>query len=154
MTDQRKPPGKPTPKALLDELTSIHSLLGDADKDVPPSSLLDDDVPLLDAVDTDVSSDPGEQIPLLDTDTAALVRNEPLHKALSERENPFLPRRIVTERTKPATAPATHPPASSPTDSIDDSRLLALVDEVLAEWMPKIEQDLRSKLMELLSKPS
>lgn len=148
MTDQRKPPGKPTPKALLDELTSIRSLLGDADKDVEPSSLLDDDVPLLDPVENPDDSDANQQISLLDAVAAA--RPEPLNKALSERENPFLPRKILTAPAKPA-------PASTPTptpDHIDDAQLRSLVDEALAEWMPKIERDLRNRLMELLRKPS
>lgn len=155
MTDQRKPPGKPTPKALLDELTTIHSLLGDADKDVAPSSLLDDDVPLLDPIDADStdSGDSHQQISLLDT--ASTQRPEPLNKALSERENPFLPRKAVTAPGKPAAAPAgpSNPPAPTP-GSVDDVQLRALVDETLAEWMPKIERDLRSRLMELLRKPS
>ena len=146
MTDQRKPPGKPTPKALLDELTSIRSLLGDADKDVEPSSLLDDDVPLLDPVENPDDSDANQQISLLDAVAAA--RPETLNKALSERENPFLPRKILTAPAKPA-------PASTPTpDHIDDAQLRSLVDEALAEWMPKIERDLRNRLMELLRKPS
>lgn len=146
MTDQRKPPGKPTPKALLDELTSIRSLLGDADKDVEPSSLLDDDVPLLDPVENPDDSDANQQISLLDAVAAA--RPEPLNKALSERENPFLPRKILTAPAKPA-------PASTPTpDHIDDAQLRSLVDEALAEWMPRIERDLRNRLMELLRKPS
>ena len=146
MTDQRKPPGKPTPKALLDELTSIRSLLGDAAKDVEPSSLLDDDVPLLDPVENPDDSDANQQISLLDAVAAA--RPEPLNKALSERENPFLPRKILTAPAKPA-------PASTPTpDHIDDAQLRSLVDEALAEWMPKIERDLRNRLMELLRKPS
>lgn len=143
MTDQRKPPGKPTPKALLDELTSIHSLLGDADKDVEPASLLDDDAPLLDPVDSaDGHANP--QISLLDA--AAAERPEPLNKALSERENPFLPRKTIAASAKPAPAPAPH--------SVDDARLRALVDEALAEWMPKIERDLRNRLMDLLRKPT
>ncbi|MEE4249700.1 MAG: hypothetical protein V2I38_03865 [Alcanivoracaceae bacterium] len=146
MTDQRKPPGKPSPKALLDELTSIRSLLGDADKDVAPSSLLDDDVPLLEPVDTDITDhgDHHQQISLLD----AADRPEPLNKALSERENPFLPRRVVTASSTPAPAP------DHAAENLDEARLRALVDEALAEWMPKIERDLRNRLIELLRKPS
>ncbi|MDF1630787.1 MAG: hypothetical protein P1U78_13400 [Alcanivoracaceae bacterium] len=146
MTDQRKPPGKPTPKALLNELTSIQSLLGDADQDVEPSSLLDDDVPLLDPVDADIDEggDQHQQISLLD----GAERPEPLNKALSERENPFLPRKVSAVQPQPAAKPAATP------DSTNDARLHALADEVLAEWMPKIEQDLRNRLLKLLRKPS
>ncbi|MCC1495195.1 hypothetical protein [Alcanivorax sp. 1008] len=146
MTDQRKPPGKPSPKALLDELTSIQSLLGDADKDVEPSSLLDDDVPLLDPAEADIDEggDHHQQISLLD----GPERPEPLNKALLERENPFLPRKVMAVQPPPTAKPAPAP------DSIDEARLHALADEVLADWMPKIEQDLRNRLLALLRKPS
>mgnify|MGYP006147837405 CR=1 FL=1 len=149
MTDQRKPPGKTPPKALLDELNSIHSLLGDADRDVQPSSLLDDDVPLLEPANP--SGKGGSQTSLFDkTDNGP---RPPLNKALAERDNPFLPRKQAAvpsaapkiESTRPATAAQTPP---------GDARLRALVDETLAEWMPKIERDLRHRLMELLRNKS
>lgn len=159
MTDPSKPANKDTAKALLDELSSIRSLLSDGDmladgsKDVPHSSLLDDEVPLLDPIENDDTgaSDAHQQIPLLgstDGDTGPLLT--PTHKALTERENPFLPRKPLEKKTVAQPASATVAPSSQP----DDALLHALVEKTLAEWLPKIEQDLRQRLLSLLKKPS
>ncbi|PKM21659.1 MAG: hypothetical protein CVV10_08250 [Gammaproteobacteria bacterium HGW-Gammaproteobacteria-14] len=152
MTDQRKPSDKPPlaktpPKALLDELNSIHSLLGEASKDVP-STPLDADIPLLPPVDN--PQDP--QISLLDG-------APPLRRALAERENPFLPKRPAdTSRTVASQPPTATKPAASPQGKTDvtpdtppdSAQIRALVDETLAEWLPKIERDLRARLTEWL----
>jgi hypothetical protein len=149
MTDQRKPPGKTPPKALLDELNSIHSLLGDADRDVPPSSLLDDDVPLLEPASP--ASKSGSQPSLFDKTEAS--SRQPLNKALAERDNPFLPRKPAAPSSATPKIESTRPATTAPTPP-GDARLRALVDETLAEWMPKIERDLRNRLMELLRNKS
>jgi len=154
MTDQRKPSDKPPsvktpPKALLDELNSIHSLLGEAGKDVPATSL-DADIPLLPPVDEPAAS---SQISLLDG-------APPLRRALAERENPFLPKR-PTEASKAVASspPAMAKPVASPQGKTgltsepapDSAQIRALVDETLAEWLPKIERDLRARLTEWFS---
>ncbi|MFN3713860.1 MAG: hypothetical protein ACK4SX_09395 [Alcanivoracaceae bacterium] len=158
MSDQRKPPGgKTPPKALLDELSSIQALLGDGDRDVAPASLLDDDVPLLDPVPP-LAGDADSQIPLLD-ESGPATASSPLSKALAARDNPFLPRKpgpaapSATPKIEPARPAAPAPSRSSPV-ALNDAAARALVDEVLAEWMPKIERDLRNRLMDLLKKPS
>jgi hypothetical protein len=155
MTDQRKPPGgKTPPKALLDELTSIQALLGEGDRDVSPASLLDDDVPLLEPGAAE--GDAHTQIPLLGDDKT----RSPLSKAVAERENPFLPRKpaqpiTASPKIEPArpSIPPLAPTRAAPT-SPDDAAIRALADEVLAEWMPKIERDLRNRLIDILKKPS
>lgn len=158
MTDPRKPANKNTAKALLDELTSIRSLLNDGDeladgnKDVPHSSLLDDEVPLLEPLEAAEAGDGHQQMPLLGSTSSAAMEQDapPVHKALAERENPFLPR-------KPLNVSAAAPLASAPplhSSQPDDERLRTLIDETLAEWLPKIEQDLRQRLRTLLKKPS
>lgn len=166
MTDSSKPANKSTAKALLDELSSIRSLLSDSDmladgsKDVPHSSLLDDEVPLLGPIEVTATDegatqqdegDSHQQIPLLDSAEAKSEQKiAPTHKALSERENPFLPRK--PQNTAPAPQPTHATPASHNQPANADMH--ALVEQTLAEWLPKIEQDLRQRLLALLKKPS
>jgi hypothetical protein len=159
MTDSSKPANKSTAKALLDELSSIRSLLSDSDmladgsKDVPHSSLLDDEVPLLDPIEVAATEegDSHQQIPLLDSAEAKSEQKiAPTHKVLSERENPFLPRK--PQNTAPAPQPTHATPASHNQPANADMH--ALVEQTLAEWLPKIEQDLRQRLLALLKKPS
>jgi hypothetical protein len=150
MTDQRKPPGKAPPKALLDELSSIHSLLGDGHQDVLPSSLLDDDVPLLEPADP-AEGDTQAQKSLFDAPGKPASDEEPLRKMLAGRDNPFLPRKPATP---PPAVPKIEPARPTPSPAPNDAALRALVDEALAEWMPKIERDLRNRLMELLRNKS
>lgn len=166
MSDPRKPPGKVPPKALLDELSSIRTLLGDADKDVAPLLLEGDDLvegddlPVL--VPEPTEGDAHTQTSLFDPPPApakmpAGKDKDSLSKALAERENPFLPRKPAPmpsasprlEPTRPApAAPATPPPR--PQARPDEAAMRALVDEVLAEWMPKLERELRDRLMQIL----
>lgn len=152
MTDQRKPPGKTPPKALLDELSSIHSLLGEGHEDVAPSSLLDDDdVPLLEPA-APAKGDTHTQKSLFDTPAESTPGAKPLKSTLVERENPFLPRKPTSP--PPPAAPKIEPTRQAPSSALNDAALRALVDEALAEWMPKIERDLRNRLMELLRSKS
>lgn len=158
MTDPNKPANKNTAKALLDELSSIRSLLGgdalaDGNKDVPHSSLLDDEVPLLEPIENTAADagDAHQQIPLLGNATAE--KEQPAsatHKALTERENPFLPRKPQGPAT--VSQPSDSTPAT--TNQPDAAHLHALVEQTLAEWLPKIEHDLRQRLLALLKKPS
>lgn len=151
MTDQRKPPGKTPPKALLDELSSIHSLLGEGHRDVAPSSLLDDDVPLLEPA-TPGKGDAHTQKSLFDPPPKAASASEPLKKTLAERDNPFLPKKPVAP--PPLAAPKIEPARPATANKVSDAALRAVVDEALAEWMPKIERDLRNRLMEFLRNKS
>jgi hypothetical protein len=149
MSDQRKPPsGKDTPKALLDELSSIQSLLGEGGKDVPLTTLDGQAPELTPRKATDV----GNQMPLLG-DGSRPTSSSPLSKALSERENPFLPRKPQhTPSAAPAipTPPPRHRPPTQASGQLSETQMRALVDEALAEWLPKIERDLRNRLMEKL----
>ncbi|MCB1836736.1 MAG: hypothetical protein KDH99_03875 [Alcanivoracaceae bacterium] len=160
---------KPTRTDLLDELSSIQSLLGDAAHDVD-QPLLEDEIPVLPPDDAD--GDAHTQIPLLGADTPRST-GDPLRKALSERENPFLPKSAGAAKPQPTltgskaiealiaqrAASAPHAPAASPASpaapaALSDSQIHALVDEVLAEWLPKIERDLRNRLIDALKNRS
>ena len=162
---------KPTRTDLLDELNSIQSLLGDAARDVD-QPLADDEIPVLPPGGS-AEGDAHTQIPLLGADAPRSSGAEPLRKALSERENPFLPKSASTAKPQPSltgskaiealiaqraasTPPrATTPAASStPAATLSDSQIHALVDEVLAEWLPKIERDLRNRLIDALKNRS
>lgn len=149
MTD-RKRPGKTPPKALLEELSSIHSLLGEGHQDVDHLSLLDDDVPLLEPV-TSTAGDAHTQKSLFDPPAKPASGTEPLKKSLAQRENPFLPKKSASP---PPATPKIEPTRPAPPGAVDNAALRALVDEALAEWMPKIERDLRNRLMELLRNKS
>jgi len=160
---------KPTRTDLLDELSSIQSLLGDAAHDVD-QPLLEDEIPVLPPDDAD--GDAHTQIPLLGADTPRSTA-DPLHKALSERENPFLPKSAGAAKPQPplsgskaiealiaqraASTPrarAASPASPAAPATLSDSQIHALVDEVLAEWLPKIERDLRNRLIDALKNRS
>lgn len=143
--DSKRPTGAlhASRHGLLNELDDIRSLLGEDDADTL-------DIPLLEP-----EGDAHTQIPLLDNSTPAA---HPLQQALAERENPFLPRaameRLARERQQMPTAqqPAPTPtpaPATPVSDapSLDDRAMRALVDETLAAWLPRIERELRERLM-------
>jgi|SRR5690606_2841950 len=156
---------KPTRTDLLDELSSIQSLLGDAAHDVD-QPLLEDEIPVLPPDDAD--GDAHTQIPLLGAGTPRSTA-DPLHKALCERENPFLPKSAGAAKPQPPLtgskaiealiaqraastprAPAASPASPAAPAALSDSQIHALVDEVLAEWLPKIERDLRNRLIDAL----
>lgn len=158
---------KPTRTDLLDELNSIQSLLGDAARDVD-QPLADDEIPVL---PPDADGDAHAQIPLLGADASSNA--DPLRKALSERENPFLPKSagaskpqspltgskaieaLIAERAASTPrAPAPSPSSPATPSTLSDSQIHALVDEVLAEWLPKIERDLRNRLIDALKNRS
>ena len=157
---------------LLDELNSIQEMLGEAGHDVDEES-----IPTLTTEgeaappgrDSPPEGDAENQIPLLAPDDASAdspnEANERLRKALKERENPFLssaaraasqqPAAPAEKKTAPEKkeAPPTPPPsAKEPASShaLSDTEMRALVDETLAVWLPKIERELRARLMEYL----
>lgn len=162
---------------LLDELSSIQSLLGDAAEDVPQSGLHDDDdipmlssdAPLLEPLEGDAHT----QIPLLGGEPTP-KNSAAAPKPPVERENPFLPKSTakLSEQSRAETSKAiealiaqrapqarTAPP-SKPTSSpaaprkLDDGQVRSLVDEILAAWMPRIERELRNRLIEELKNKS
>lgn len=133
-------------RGLLHELDDIRTLLGDGSND----DLLD--IPLLEP-----EGDAHTQIPLLDAALLAPTNDGPaaVERAIAERENPFLPRATIERlaqhhRQTPAApeagaAPAINTPAA--VQAPDEQTLRALVDEVLAVWLPRIERELRERLM-------
>lgn len=157
---------------LLDELSSIQDMLGEAGEDVDEAG-----IPTL-AAEGDAApvGDAENQIPLLapdDTsDDTPNEANERLRNALKERENPFLsgaaraadnqkaPRKAESApqpSPQPAPEAAPEPPAEPPAEPpppeaarLDEQQMRALVDEVLAAWLPKIERELRARLMDYL----
>lgn len=156
---------------ILSELNSVSSLLGDAGRDVDPDGLDDNNVPVLEPEKS--SSDEGDahtQIPLLGADDpgkAAPARD--LKKELASRDNPFLPRKQMDELEKSrqqasasmasaatANAPSATPPSSAPaapttsSPALSDQQVREAVDTLLAEWMPRLEADLRARLTKLL----
>lgn len=151
---------------LLDELNSIQEMLGEAGQDVDEES-----IPVLttegDAApgrDKPPEGDAKNQIPLLAPDDASAdspnEANERLRKALKERENPFLSSAAkAADQNTAAPAEKKAPPEKKkadpeppPTDAsaLSDTEMRALVDETLAAWLPKIERELRARLMEYL----
>ena len=163
--DERKRAG-----ALLDELDSVKSLLGDAAEDVPPPDLGEDDaVPTLEPEPADSDG----QIPLLGGDadkpatTAAAGNapkpasaNESLRRALSERQNPFLAAaaKSASANAAPsspgASAAPANPQASKAEATLSDQEINAMVNDVLASWMPRLEQELRQRLIAALRRQS
>lgn len=132
-------------RGLLHELDDIRTLLGD-----------DGDAALLDIPLLQPEGDAHTQIPLLDTALSAPATSETsaVERAIAERENPFLPRATMERlaqhhRQAPtpeitAVAPVI---AASTTAPLDEQAQRAMVDEVLAVWLPRIERDLRARLM-------
>ena len=53
------------------------------------------------------------------------------------------------EKPSPAAAPATQPSVK-----LDEQEIRSLVDEILAAWMPKIERELRDRLIDELKSKS
>lgn len=165
---------------LLDELSSIQSLLGDAAQDVRQDHM-DDDIPMLPPEKDAGSAAEGDahtQIPLLGEDSAGKkTQQNPLHKALTERANPFLsqappPARqqgaapasraieeMIVQRAEranpflPQTSAATGKAEAPAVPSLSEAQVRALVDEILAQWMPRIERELRDRLMDELRDP-
>lgn len=185
MSKHRKPGAQPDD--LLDELSSLQSLLGDAARDVPFSGSTgvdDDDIPLLPPEKGDsLEGDTANQIPLLDPAPGEdQDRQAVLRQAAMARENPFLApsrpastpptedleRRIARRAPAnpdaaagnlssdaqavhaPAPSPAPAPAGNAPSSALADHEIRALVDELLAQWLPRIERELRDRLMEEL----
>jgi hypothetical protein len=168
----KNPPDSPLPekdrRELLDELSSVQDMLNEDDH--PEAS--DDDPPVLkpDSPGEAPESDGEEQMPLLQPDSGEAgsdPANERLRKALSERPNPFLSdaARNTDPQNRTTSAPSAEKPGAQPeqnlsqaatgtptsdTSGLSEQEMRALVDETLAAWLPKIERELRDKLMEHL----
>lgn len=143
-------------KNLLDELDNLRGLLGDEGQDVHL-----DDLPLLD-VDSD------GQLPLLQperqpaavaTPRAATAPAESpvtsakpeVKPALNERVNPFLKSASDAIAAKQAASAAKAPvtpgiPGAKPAPLLTESQIAKLVDNVVEECLPHIEQTLRVHL--------
>ena len=173
MSKHRKP-GPGNKGDLLDELTSIQSLLGEGAEDVDQHLLSEDDIPLL-PPDDEPEGDAHNQIPLLGGDAARSAEpaaGKNLHRELSERENPFLPKatldqikqsqaqtsksieKMIAQRSTTATSQPASPGAGTARPSLSDAEIRALVDEILASWMPGIERELRNRLIDELKNKS
>jgi len=177
-TPGQKPPDSPLPekdrKELLDELSSVQDMLGNQD-DAPEKA--GEDPPLLQPEtsgherEARSGGDSEEQMPLLQPDTGDSgtdPANERLRQALSERPNPFLsdaarntdpknrtPSEASTgaqpdSRAEPSAPATATPTAGAHASGLNEQQMRALVDEILAAWLPKIERELRDKLMEHL----
>lgn len=139
----------PSDLPLLDELDDIRSLLGDGL-----------DIPLLEPEPMDTPAPSSTKArpttparPPISTGRTAVTERPaaaPMHQALVERENPFLPRqtmeRLAQHRahTPESLRPPAPPPAAAAKPS--DSDVRAAVDEILAVWLPRIERELRDHL--------
>lgn len=169
-------------RELLDELSSIQSLLGDAAADVDPHNLgEDDDIPTLPPAEDDDIGDAHAQIPLLGgKPTPPAAKKATPERAASkisapdksgERVNPFLPRsnaptksthegvsqdieKLIAQRAQEtirSTANAMPSAgATTPAQALSAHQIRVLAEEVLSEWMPKIERDLRNRLIDAL----
>ena len=140
-------------RALLDDLDSVKSLLGDAARDVPPAHLDDEDgahVPTLEPEDGD------SQIPLLGGQEKKPVADsqngrDSVQRALSERQNPFL---TQAQKAASVTKPPTTTPPSGAKAVLGEQEIKAMVDELMATWMPRIEKELRERLIAALRRHS
>jgi hypothetical protein len=165
-------------RELLDELSSIQSLLGDAAADVAPHTLgEEDDIPTLPpAAEDDEIGDAHAQIPLLGekptpqpittTKPERAASESAASQAPAERVNPFLPKtntptkparekasqdieKLIAQRTQDAVS-ATSAASTASAQALSGHQIRVLAEEVLAEWMPKIERDLRNRLIDAL----
>jgi hypothetical protein len=164
--------GSPLPEKdrdeLLDELASVQDMLSEDNNKGTP----DQDPPVLEPESPGEPLSPGteEQMPLLQPDAHqphSDPANNRLRQALSERPNPFLsdaarntdPQNRATtpsadqapgERSEPPATAQAPMDASAAASGLGENEMRALVDEILAAWMPRIERELRDKLMERL----
>ena len=151
--DTKKPADKPQ---LLKELADLKSLLGE------------DDIPVV-GLEPSTEASPAADIPTLSvSERARTARNpflqsgpveapanlKPLLRSDIAEEHPSSitaesrPNPFLTPRSRP-TAPA------APSDtSLSQAQQRALVDELLAQWMPKIERELRNRLLDVLNNKS
>lgn len=152
MTDSKRPTGKPPAKELLNDLQSVQSLLN-----APAVGTADwhDDVPSL-------AGDGEQQIPLLTPNNAPPEdATAALRQAIAARENPFLSKAAAALPKQPK-QPAPPPPApaargtevsAAPDESeIRALEIRALIDALIAEWLPRIEQELRTRLKDQLTR--
>ena len=139
----------PSDLPLLDELDDIRSLLGDG-LDIPLLEPEPMDTPAPSSTKARPTTPARPPISTGRTAVAERPAPAPVHQALVERENPFLPRqtmeRLAQHRahTPESLRPPVPPPASPATPS--DSDVRAAVDEILAVWLPRIERELRDHL--------
>ncbi len=168
----KNPDGSPLPEKdreeLLDELSSVQDMLSDGNNKRAP----DEEPPVLEPESPGGAhgSDTEEQMPLLQPDSSDSEvdpANERLRRALSDRPNPFLS--DAARKTDPqsrattlsdgeqrgaapelSASPKATTDASTNTSGLSERDMRALVDETLAAWLPKIERELRDKLMERL----
>ena len=161
---------------LLDELGSVKKLLDEDDKTDSPAARPGphDDIPVLlpdEASTSEGEGDAHTQASLFDQPAASKGNNEAETEEArrrrllaASRDNPFLPSKsmqdLANERdrltrithgssdatTRTTTAGKSAPPAGEKNRSLDDAAVRALVDEMLAEWLPKIERELRDRL--------
>ena len=111
-------------KELLKELGDVQSLLDDTEARPAPST-----------------TGPGN------------LEREQIRKLASERHNPFLgsPPPAPQDPVAPAVTP---PPPSSARPTLNSDDIDAVIDELVAEALPKLEKALRLKLRAALRKKS
>lgn len=132
---------------LLDELDNLRGLLGDEATDVHL-----DDLPLL---DNDAADSDG-QLPLLQTEPkpapatkAAPAADAKRQEPPNERVNPFLKSASDAIAAKQAARNSTPPASTTVAKSaplMSESQIGKLVDKVVEECLPHIEQTLRVHL--------
>ena len=144
-------------KNLLDELDNLRGLLGDEGQDVNL-----DDLPLLGSDINEDGIDSDGQLPLLQPETkTAPTKATPasapttpnaaqprLQQALNERVNPFLKNANDAIAAKQAArpAPSAGPLGAKPAPLMTEGQISRLVDNVVEECLPHIEQTLRVHL--------
>ena len=111
-------------KELLKELGDVQSLLDDADTPPQPSA----------------------------SDSHNLDRMQ-IRKLASERNNPFLGTPPPSPRESPAPAVTTSSPSAA-RPSLSNADIDAIIDDLVAEALPKLEKSLRLRLRAALRKKS
>ena len=114
---------------LLRELGDVQSLLDDMDK-----------APLLEP------AAPPQAAPVNHR-----LNSDQIRKLASERSNPFLPTASPpTTRPAPATASPAGPAPSAPRPTLSNTDIDRVIDELVAEALPKLEKALRLRLRDAL----
>lgn len=154
-----KKPGHDKTDALLDELDSVKSLLGDAADDKPAAKLEEHDdlfsgfeEPTASA-NAQIDTQSGDSSDAFDPNQSVSAQ---VRKALSERKNPFLAttkqKAVEVEPSPPAKQTTASPAPDTEQKTLSRADIEQAIDELVAEQLPKLEAVLKARLRKKLLK--